>query len=206
MAGSTTVRGLDRQAEIEPAEQHYFPLWHLQVADGNTDQVLVEPAAASTLAALSSLQIPSGALRFVDPDTLEGVVQPTIPLETVVSRLHGRRDAQHLPSPLTPYEASLIHVPLYLFRYRYGPRSYSAVVEGSSGQVLSDFYPARWELPFRAMGALAFVVLLLAALSGYLLLPMLGHRLPSAFVLRTSLQATAGALLCLLALLVARKA
>ncbi len=44
----------------------------------------------------------------------------------------------------------MVHVPLYSFHYRFGEQAYLAVVEGVSGRVIANLYPAKAEAPYRA--------------------------------------------------------
>jgi VIT1/CCC1 family predicted Fe2+/Mn2+ transporter len=61
-------------------------------------------------------------------------------------------------------------VPIYHFSYSYKDRRFSAVVDAAAGQVYCNIFPAKWEVPYRALGAAAFVAYFLAAF-----IPVIGY-------------------------------
>ena len=67
-----------------------------------------------------------------------------------------------LPRP-TVAESALVHVPLYVFKYVYNDEIYAAVVEGATGQVLANIYPAKAEAPYLAVAGLTAGVFLCLA-------------------------------------------
>ncbi len=159
MAGDLTVKDLDRKANIEQVSFQYFPLWYFKVKQATgEDVVLLEPAAATSVSELKSLRLPGGDLRAFDPSLDAQAVAPTVPLQTAQSWLAARNVA-----PDSTMEAALVHVPLFLIKYSYLNRIYTALVEASTGVPLANIYPAKPEQPYQLVGlAAAFVFLCLA--------------------------------------------
>ena len=201
MGGNETVKDLDRKAEIERPTLRHFPLWHFRVKEGTEEKVYVEPGAPTILSPLKELTIPPGELRFYDPQSIANAMQPGVPYLVALERLSSRG-----ASTTQVQEVALVHVPLYFFRYHYRRKTYTVAVDGSSGQVLSDLYPTRWELPYRAMALVTFVVFFLEAFIAYLVLPWVGDNLLPAYALRCCVQLLTAVFLFLLAWLIAQKA
>jgi hypothetical protein len=61
-------------------------------------------------------------------------------------------------------EQSLVHIPLYNFKYTFQGRTYTALVEGATGSVFANIYPAKAEAPYRAIGCITALVFLCLAL------------------------------------------
>jgi hypothetical protein len=192
MAGSETAKDLDRDAEIEKPVLRYFPLWRFKVREGEGEVVYAEPAAVTTLGLLDGITIPPGELRRYDPALAPFLVHPTVSHRVAA----GGRE---------PQEAALVHVPLFFFQYRYRGRAYQAAVDGSTGQVFSETYPRRWDLPYRVTAAAAFGVFTLIGLGTYLLASPGSDELGLPYTVRLGVQLLAAALLFLLARQVARK-
>jgi hypothetical protein len=108
MAGNETVKDLDQKARVEPPSFEYFPLWQLKRRgkDGR-EQVLLEPAAATSVSEIRRLNLPAGDLRKYDPGLDTQVHLPNIPLETAVGWLVERQ----IPADEIT-ERSLVHIPL----------------------------------------------------------------------------------------------
>jgi hypothetical protein len=70
--------------------------------------------------------------------------------------------AQNIPKEQI-VERALVHVPVYTFKYRYQEETYIALIEGATGQVFANIYPAKAEVPYRLIGGLAAVVYLCLA-------------------------------------------
>jgi predicted RNA-binding Zn-ribbon protein involved in translation (DUF1610 family) len=60
-------------------------------------------------------------------------------------------------------EMSLVHVPLFFFKYSFGGQSYTAVVDAASGTVLANIFPAKQEIPYRLVGGVTALVYLCLA-------------------------------------------
>jgi predicted RNA-binding Zn-ribbon protein involved in translation (DUF1610 family) len=165
MAGNQTVKDLDRKSRLTGASFAYFPVWHVRQKVAGREEALLEPAAATSVTELKNLRLPAGDLRKYDP-SLEGQsVAPTVPFETVLGWLSERGVSRESLA-----EAALVHLPLYTFKYTFGGRGYTALVEAATGTVLANIFPAKAEAPYLAAGAAAagtFLCLSLIPLAGY---------------------------------------
>ncbi len=201
MAGNETVKDLDRKAEIVKHALLYLPLWYFKVRAGAEEEVYIEPAAATARSLLRKLALPPGEMRFYNPQAVPNVVSPSVPYQAALEWLSNQGlSVEHVR------EAALVHVPLYFFRYRYRQKTYIAAVDGSYGQVLSDLYPTRWEVPYQTIAVVAFAVFFLEAFIAYLVLPWVGGKLLPAYALRCVIQLITAVPLFIVAWLIARKA
>jgi hypothetical protein len=160
MAGNQTVKDLDRKVSDVRQAFHYFPLWFFKRrrADGK-EEILLEPAAATSISEIKRVRLPAGDLRRYDARSLGDQAQsPTVPLETALGWLRGRGLA-----PEEVVESALVHVPLYVFKYVYNDEIYAAVVEGATGQVLANIFPAKAEAPYLTVAGLTAGVFLCLA-------------------------------------------
>ncbi len=151
MAGNQTVKDLDRKARLAGQTFQYFPLWYVKVAQAGRETVYLEPATAIAITEIKRLSVPAGDLKPYDAGLDAQARPPDIPYEAVLQRLEERdikSDAVR--------EAALVHVPLYTFKYTFDGRGYTAVVDAVSGQVFANIFPAKWEVPYVLVGALAF--------------------------------------------------
>jgi hypothetical protein len=192
MAGNQTVKDLDKKAHLTDQFFQYFPLWFFKrhQRDGKED-ILLEPAAATSVSELKHLHLPAGDLCKYD-DALDAQArQPTVPLQAALAWLQERRGASGEIA-----ENALVHVPLYTFKYTYDNDQYTAVVEGATGQVLANVYPAKAEEPYLFVGGLSATVFVsLAALPvlgaligggeglGWGILAFIGLGVPAALIL-----------------------
>lgn len=158
MAGNETVKDLDRKARVLESAFAYFPLWVIRAHKDGKERQWIEPAAATSVGELKNLRLPAGDLRNYVPEIDAQAVAPTVPLEAVKRRLVQRGVAQG-----QVVEFSLVHVPLYTFKYLYDDRRYTAVVEGASGAVFADLFPAKAEAPYRLVGVASAAVFLCLA-------------------------------------------
>jgi hypothetical protein len=159
MAGNETVKDLDQKAERTSTSFSYFPTWLLKIKDGAGHRIHLEPAAATSVTALRDLALPAGDLIRYDAALEPQSVAPTVPLETVLKWQAGVGVATE-----TIAETSLVHIPVFTFKYRYLGGTYTAVVEAATGRVLANLYPAKAEAPYRTVAlATAFTFLCLAS-------------------------------------------
>lgn len=161
MGGNQTVKNLDKKARLTGSAFEYFPFWYFKTKDAHgKEQLWLEPAAATSVSELKNLRIPAGDLRKYEAEIDSQAHQPTVPLETVREWL-----APRLPEGAKIIETALVHVPIYTFKYAYKGEVYTAVVEGATGGVFANIYPAKAESPFVLVGGLAaFTFLCLATL------------------------------------------
>jgi predicted RNA-binding Zn-ribbon protein involved in translation (DUF1610 family) len=165
MAGSQTVKDLDRKAQLHGASFAYFPVWHfIRIDSAGREETVLEPAAATSITELRQINLPAGDLRKYIPDLDSQAVAPTVPLDAAAEWVKGR---QPLLSPSTTNrmgEAALVHLPLYQFKYTYGGNQYTALVEAGTGKVFANIFPAKAEAPFILAGVLTALVYLCLAL------------------------------------------
>lgn len=57
----------------------------------------------------------------------------------------------------------MVHVPLYFYKYSYGGKPYTAVVDAASGGVLASVYPPKAEAPYQLIAAVTAIIYLCLA-------------------------------------------
>lgn len=161
MAGNQTVKDLDRKARITEAAFQFFPMWYFKRRRaGGGEEIDLMPGAATAVSEIVHLRLPAGDLRKYNQDIDTQAVSPTVPLQAALSWLAAERQ-----SPETGIaEQSLVHIPLYIFKYTYQDKFYTALVEGATGEVFANIYPAKAEAPYLLVGGLAALVYLCLAL------------------------------------------
>lgn len=159
MAGNSTVKDLDKKSQIIEQSFAYFPMWYLKYRIGDSkEDSWFYPAAATSVTEISRIKLPAGDLRKYD-HALEAQSQsPTVPLETSLKWLAQQGIAEEQIN-----ERSLVHFPLYFFKYSFQGDHYSAIVEGATGEVYANIYPAKSEAPYRLAGFLAAITFLCLA-------------------------------------------
>ncbi len=166
MAGNETVKDLDRKARLTGLSFAYFPVWYIRQKETAGDVALVEPAAATSVTELKQLRLTAGDLRKYDSSLDPQAVAPTVPFDTVVGWLASRGVPRENVA-----EAALVHLPLYTCKYVYAGRAYTAVVDGATGTVFANLFPAKAEAPYLIAGAAAAITFLCLAsipVAGYL--------------------------------------
>ena len=160
MGGNATVKDLDKKAAIERPSFQQFPMWLIRVNQNGQEKVVLEPAAALSVFQLTELSIPASDLEPYD-HTMDGdALAPTVPLETVRKWL---ADNQKIAAGQIK-ESSLVHLPLFVFKYQFEGRAYTAVVDAASSQVFASVYPSKREVPYMAIGSLGCALYFCAAL------------------------------------------
>lgn len=159
MAGNQTVKDLDKKAQVLGGSFEYFPVWFFKVRlpDGK-EEVLLEPAAATSVSELRNLKLPAGDLKKYESSLDAQAHAPNVPLETARSWAETRLALQS-----TVAEQSLVHIPLYTFKYSYRGNTYTAIIEAGTGGVFANLYPAKAEAPFLFAGCTTAVVFLCLA-------------------------------------------
>jgi predicted RNA-binding Zn-ribbon protein involved in translation (DUF1610 family) len=159
MAGNQTVKDLDKKARLQGSAFEYFPLWYFKYRRGDgKEDLLLEPAAATSVSELRQLKLPAGDLRTYTSDLDSQSHTPSVPLEAAHTWIRERQ----LPAGEIE-EQSLVHVPLYTFKYEYLGQPYTAVVEGGTGGVFANIFPAKAEAPYLFVGAAAALIFLCLA-------------------------------------------
>jgi len=168
MAGNDTIKGLDNEAQIQQPVFQYFPMWLIRVLKNGQEELLLEPAAALSVSELKHLTVPASDLEPYDPRYDESAVEATVPYKAMMAWLEDENDVQRSDIK----EVSLVHLPIYLIKYSYKDRHYTAVVDAATGRVFANIFPSKWEVPYMAIGAAAFAAYFCAALiplGGYLI-------------------------------------
>lgn len=189
MSGSQTVKDLDKKARLVGQSFQFFPLWYFKRKTARGEEELLQPAAATSVTEITRLKLPAGDLRSYDPNLDAQSAQPSVPLEAALEWAVGKAAAEQqsaraasalqqplpLPGQVGPQmpnggapgdlmESSLVHVPLYFFKYAFRDQTYTAIVDAASGTVLASLYPPKSEAPYRAVGAVAAVLYLCLAM------------------------------------------
>ena len=159
MAGNHTVKDLDKKSQLIGGSFEYFPVWYFKRRQpGGREEILLEPAAATSISEIRRLNLPAGDLRKYDPALDSQSHPPSVPLQTAEGWLVERQ------IPVAELgERALVHIPLYTFKYTYQGRSYTALVEGGTGGVFANIYPSKAETPYMLVGGLTALVFLCLA-------------------------------------------
>jgi predicted RNA-binding Zn-ribbon protein involved in translation (DUF1610 family) len=152
MAGNQTVKDLDRKSKVTSSTFEYFPMWYAKARQNGQEKVYLEPAAATSISEIKSLDIPSGDLKKYEPALDAQAVAPSVPFPALLDWLVGRGVQADQVA-----EAALVHLPVYIYKYDFAGKSYTAMVEGASGKVFANIFPAKAEAPY-------FLVALVATL------------------------------------------
>jgi hypothetical protein len=150
MAGSSTAKGLENDARITKTEFIYFPIWYFKIKQDEKELIKIQPASASPIPGIKSLNIPAGDFRFYGPGDVanSSIKEPSVLYSSAVEWLKNEGvDATGVS------QSSLVHIPLYVFHYNYGDSAYTAIIDGSSGKVMAAEYPSKQELPYIVVGA-----------------------------------------------------
>lgn len=183
MAGNQTVKDLDKKARLLSGTFEYFPIWYFKRQQSNGGgTILVEPAAATSVSELRNLNLPAGDLRTYDSALDAQAQKPTVPLDTALDWMAQRQ----LPAGQAS-EQSLVHIPLYTFKYDYRGTTFTAVVEAGTGGVFANIYPAKAEAPYRLAASLAALVFLCLAT-----FPVIGYAVNDSSGLGTGLLVCSG--------------
>jgi hypothetical protein len=57
-----------------------------------------------------------------------------------------------------------VHLPVYVCKYDFNKRRYTAMVDAATSKVFANIYPAKWEVPYVSIGAAAFVAFFVLSL------------------------------------------
>lgn len=167
MAGNQTIKGLDKDAQIGRPIFERFPMWFVRVSANGQERVYLEPAAALSISVLKQLSIPAADLEPYDHTFDGSAISATVPYNSMLKWLRE----EHQVEAVSIREVSLVHLPIYVIKYSYKDRSYTAVVDAATSEVFANIYPSKWEVPYLAIGAAAFAAYFCAALiplGGYL--------------------------------------
>ncbi len=159
MAGNQTVKDLDKKSRLVGSSFEYFPLWYFKRRHPNgNEEILLEPAAATSVSELRYLKLPAGDLRKYESSLDAQAHAPSVPLQAVLSWLEERQIGGE-----EIVERALVHIPLYTFKYTYQGKVYTAIVEGATGGVFANIFPAKAESPYQIIGGVTALVFLCLA-------------------------------------------
>jgi hypothetical protein len=159
MGGNQTVKDLDKKSQVSEQSFAYFPLWYVKYQSGNGQEEIRQfPAAATSITEIRRIKVPAGDLRKFDDSIQPQSQSPSVPLETALGWLGERGISRE-----QILELAMVHVPLYFFKYNYQGTLYSAVVDGATGEVFANIFPAKSESPFRIIGTSAALIFLCLA-------------------------------------------
>jgi hypothetical protein len=137
----------------------YFPLWYFKRKSPNgSESILLEPAAATSITELRHMILPAGDLRKYDSTLDAQSHSPSVPLQAALDWLAQRE----IPAAQV-VERALVHIPLFTFKYQYQGKAYTALVEGATGGVFANLYPAKAEAPYLLAGGLTAGIFLCLA-------------------------------------------
>lgn len=158
MSGSQTVKDLDKKSQVTGMVFRYFPLWYMRWGTKENEETGLQPAAATSVSELGHLNLPAGDLRKYEPALDAQSDAPSVPLQAALDWFHQQR------ASIEVRETALVHVPIFIYKYTYGGKTFTAVVEAASGTVLANIFPAKAEVPYRLVGGVAAAVFLCLAL------------------------------------------
>jgi len=155
LGGRDTVANLDREARVEDPVREYFPFWAFTIEGPAGDQVVLQPAAPSSLQGLQGLGLPAGTTRPMSPEVTGDarVIEPEVPAETAREWLAAKFGAD-----VHVRRTALYHLPLYRAPYSWRGTTYQAAVDGVSGKVFPADFPAKAEAPYVLVAVLAVIV------------------------------------------------
>lgn len=158
MAGNDTVKDLDKKSRILGQTFQYFPVWYFKIKNGGKEQILLEPAAATSITELRNLNLPAGDLQKYDDSLIAQSIEPSVPLNAALTWLAQKQvDTQQVT------ESALVHIPIYTFKYAFKNQAFTAVVEAATGRTLANIFPAKAEAPYILVGVLTAIVFLCLA-------------------------------------------
>lgn len=160
MAGNHTVKGLDAEAQIESQVYQLFPMWLARTEQNGREEVHLKPAAALSIVELGNLRVPASDLEPYDYAMDGDALQPTVPVTAVRTWLAANEGV----AAGAIREISLVHVPIYQFKYNYKGGSYTALVDAATAQVFAAIFPEKYELPYVSIGGFGCLAYFLAAL------------------------------------------
>jgi hypothetical protein len=135
-------------------------MWLVRAAVQHDERVLLKQAAALSVSELEHLNIPPSDLVPFDSSVDGTIVSPSVPFETMQQWLI---DDQRL-APENIREAALVHLPVFVCKYDFNKRRYTAIVDAATSKVFANIYPAKWGVPYVTIGAAAFVAFFVLSL------------------------------------------
>ncbi len=146
-SGPKMAKGLEN-SRILSVRKMYFPVYRFVRDLNGREAVFVKPAKTTLLPGLSNLKIPPGNMQLFDANFNPGnakVIQPDLSMDTYLKTLQG-----------TPKEQALVFFPLYEVRYEFQGKPHVVVIDGSSGEAFSAYYPPRSSAPYIVVAGASF--------------------------------------------------
>jgi predicted RNA-binding Zn-ribbon protein involved in translation (DUF1610 family) len=160
MSGNQTVKDLDQKARVTEASFSFFPLWYFKLRNSaGRQEIALRPAAATAVSEIRNLRLPAGDLRRFADQVGGQATAPSVPLQAALEWVKQSGAVQN-----EVLEQSLVHIPLHTFKYAYRGTLYTAIVEGATGEVFANIFPAKAEAPYLLAGGLSALVFLCLAL------------------------------------------
>lgn len=147
MAGNKTVKDLDKKARLAETTFQYFPMWFFKYRQAGEERISLEPAAATSISELRRLPLTAGDLRSYDPSLDAQSQPPTVPLTTAQAWRQQNNPGTEI------LETSLVHIPLFTFKYIYRSHTYIAIIEAATSKTLATIYPPKSEALYLLAGA-----------------------------------------------------
>ncbi len=155
MSDSQTVKDLDKKSRRLSTQFLFFPIWYFRVKlEGNGETILLKPAMATSVTELMNLKIPAGDLRPYQAEIAPEAAVPNVPL---IAAREWLAEKKIIGDPL---EIFLVHVPIFIIKYNYQDKIYTALVEAGTGKVFANLYPMKAEGPYRLVAALVALIYL----------------------------------------------
>lgn len=159
MGGNQTVKDLDKKSRVTEGSFFYFPIWYVKYrGTGDQEEIRQYPASATSITEIRHLKIPVGDLRKFDDSIQSQSQPPSVPLDTALGWLKERGITRE-----QVIETALVHVPLYSFKYEFMNAVYSSIVDGATGEVFANIFPAKSESPYQIIGLSAALIFLCLA-------------------------------------------
>jgi len=162
-SGPKMAKGLENST-IKSVKSMYFPVYRfVRIVDGK-EMVYVKPARTTLLPGLTNLKVPPGDMKIFDSSFDIGdaeLIQPDLSIDTYVSQLPGE-----------PKEQEIVFFPIYEIRYDFQGKEYSVVVDGSSGEVFTSYYPPRSSAPYLLLGIGSFALAAIGSAIGTMVTPV----------------------------------
>ena len=157
MSGSQTVKDLDKKSQVTAITFTYFPLWYMRWQANGHEETGLQPAAATSVTEMARMKLPAGDLRKYTAALDAQAEPPSVPLQAAMTWFSQKTAISQM------IEMALVHVPTYTYKYQFGGKSYTAVVDGANGTVMANIFPAKAEVPYLLVGAVAALVYLCLA-------------------------------------------
>ena len=161
-AGPKMEKGLEN-SKIKSIKPMFFPVYRFVRIVNGKEQVIIKPAKTTLLPGLTKLKVPPGDMKIFDasfnPRDAE-VVKADLSMDTYLQSLPGKEKEQEI-----------VFFPIYEIRYEFQGKEYNVVMDASSGEVFTSYYPPRSSVPYLAIAGTTFVLTAIGAAIGTMVHP-----------------------------------